>query len=275
MHCITTFPAPSQSKTHDCIVHQIPAHKDNVIWLIEYATGLCAVVDGPSAKEVLPYIEANNLRITHILNTHTHADHVGINRDLGKRGLLDGVEVIGCRTRVADVPHITQGVDEGDVFKLGDLEVTVWRTEGHIDGHLSFLVADFVFCGDTMFSGGCGYLFDGPPAKMHASLQRLAGLPPETFVCPAHEYTEDNLLFAMSVESGNPKLVERFEQVKSIRERGESTLPSRIQIERDCNPFVRVGSPEIQQTVHDTDGVEVFAKTRQLKDSKVYKTKIL
>jgi len=163
------------------------------------------------------------------------------------------------------------GVDEGDLFKLGNLDVTVWRTEGHIDGHLSFLVADFVFCGDTMFSGGCGYLFDGPPAKMHASLQRLAGLPPQTFVCPAHEYTEDNLLFAMSVESNNPKLIERFEQVKTIRGRGESTLPSTVQIERDSNPFVRVDSTEIQRAVGSSEGVEVFAKTRQLKDSKAYR----
>lgn len=271
MHCITILPTPTHSKTHDCIVHQVPAHKDNVIWLIEYQTGLCAVVDGPSAKEVLPYIEANNLRITHILNTHTHGDHVGINRDLGKRGLLEGIEVIGCQTRYSDIPHITKGVNEGDTFKLGDLDVTVWRTEGHIDGHLSFLVADFVFCGDTMFSGGCGYLFDGPPAKMHSSLQRLVGLPPETFVCPAHEYTEDNMLFAMSVESGNPLLVDRFEQVKAIRGRGESTLPSTIQIERDSNPFVRVGSAEIQRTVGVSEGIEVFAKTRALKDSKAYR----
>ena len=127
MHCITTPPAPTYSKTQDCIVHQVPAHKDNVIWLIEYARGLCAVVDGPSAKEVLPYIQTNNLRITHILNTHTHGDHVGINRDLGKRGLLDDVEVVGCRTRSNDIPHITSGVDEGDVFKLGDLDVTVYK----------------------------------------------------------------------------------------------------------------------------------------------------
>lgn len=271
MHCITTPPAPTYSKTHDCIVHQVPAHKDNLIWLIEYESGLCAAVDGPSAKEVIPYIKANNLTITHILNTHTHADHVGINRDLGKRGLLDGVAVIGCRTRSNDIPYITMGVDEGDVFKLGELDVTVWRTEGHIDGHLSFLVADFVFCGDTMFSGGCGYLFDGPPAKMHASLQRLVSLPTTTFVCPAHEYTEDNMLFAMSIEAGNPKLVERFEQVKAIRSRGKSTLPSTIQIERDSNPFVRVESVEIQQAIKSTDGIEIFARTRALKDSRAYR----
>ena len=84
--------------------------------------------------------------------------------------------MVGCRTRTADVPHITMGVDEGDVFKLGDLDVTVWRTEGHIDGHLSFYHCRLCLCGDTMFSGGCGYLFDGPPAKMHASLQRLTRL---------------------------------------------------------------------------------------------------
>ena len=271
MHCITTLPAPTQSQTHNFKVHQVPAHQDNLIWLIEYASGLCAIVDGPSAKEVLPYIEDHNLRITHILNTHTHADHVGINRDLGKRGLLDDVVVIGCRTRSTDIPHITKMVDEGDVFKLGDLDVKVWRTEGHINGHLSFIVGDFVFCGDTMFSGGCGYLFDGPPAKKHASLQRLASLPPNTFVCPAHEYTEDNLLFAMSVELNNPKLVERFEQVKAIRGRGESTLPSTIQIECDSNPFVRVESVEIQQVIKSTDGIEIFARTRALKDSRAYR----
>ena len=273
MHCITLAPQPTFSRTHNFKVHQVPAHKDNIVWIIEYIPGLCAIVDGPSAKEVLIYIESHSLRITHILNTHTHPDHIGINLDLQKRGLLKDIDVIGCRNRSSDIPGLTMGVGDGDLFKLGCLDVIIWLTEGHIDGHISFIIGDFLFCGDTMFSGGCGYLFDGPPSKMCASLQRLASLPIETFVCPAHEYTEDNLLFAMSIDSRNPLLVERYELVKSIRKNGASTLPSTIHIERNTNPFLRLNSRNIQDHLKskNTNEVEIFTNIRKLKDSKLYR----
>ena len=164
-----------------------------------------------------------------------------------------------------DIPHITMGVDEGDTFNW-EMSKSRSGAQKANNGHLSFLVADFVF-GDTMFSGGCGYLFDGPPAKCAFWLFSLPLK--RSSVRPTN--TPRTTCYCRAVESSNPKLVERFDQVKAIRSRGESTLPSTVQIERDSNPFVRVDSMEIQQTVAASEGVEVFAKSRALKDSKAYR----
>src|SRR5690606_4633145 len=156
--------------------------------------------DGPDAEATLEHVRAHGLRLTTILNTHTHGDHVGINRDLERRGLLGGMRVFGAAKKASEVPGLTDQLNEGDRFALFGQDVAVMLTEGHIDGHISFLVDCLLFSGDTLFGAGCGYLFDGPPAKMHDSLYRLASLPAETRVFCAHEYTEDNLRFAHSVE---------------------------------------------------------------------------
>ena len=259
-HCITIPPAISLSATENFRVHQIPAGTDNLIWAIEYQVGLCAVVDGPSAVELLEYCNQHNLQITTILNTHTHGDHIGVNKDLGKRGLMEKIQVYGSALRASEIPHITHPVQDGDIIHLGELEGKVISTEGHINGHISFLFADFLFCGDCLFSGGCGYLFDGPPSKMFHSLQKLACLADDTKVCCAHEYTEDNLLFAHSIDKNNPALIERIAHVQAARRQGKSTLPSTIALEKATNPFVRSVS------------VEEFTSKRELKNAKIYKT---
>ena len=241
-HIITVQPQPIQSKSKQFWVHQVPAAKDNLVWLIEYEEGKVAAVDGPSAKEVFSYCRANGLELTTILNTHTHWDHVGINNDLKRQGKINDIRVFGSHKMAADVPGLTDPLNDGDILQLGKLQGQVWLTEGHIDGHLSFIFDEFVFCGDTMFAAGCGYLFSGPPEKMHNSLQRLAALDPDTFVCCAHEYTEDNILFALSIEPDNQALQARDVSVKERRGRGESTLPSTIGLERETNPFLRVAS---------------------------------
>jgi len=265
---------------NDCLrVHQVPAAEDNLVWLVEcVASGEVAAVDGPSAKETLAYCDANGLKLTTILNTHTHPDHVGINRDLGRRGLLEGMRVVGFSGRPADIPGLTEGVDEGSVVMLGAVEGRVLRTEGHIDGHISFLFGDVLFCGDTLFTAGCGYLFDGPPETMHASLERLALLPAETRVCCAHEYTQDNLRFAWSVEPGNADLAQRIRSTWEARSRGECVVPSTIGLERRTNPFLRTQSSEVRASVAAAwsgrelaTGAEVFAATRELKDRKDYR----
>ena len=278
MHCVTRPTAPFVTKDQRLRVHQIPAAQDNLVWLVEYARGECAVIDGPSAVEALEYCKRRGLTITTILNTHVHPDHVGINRDLLRRGMLEGIRVVGERGTARQVPGITEAVQDGDSVWLGQCEGRVLLTEGHIDGHVSYLFSDVLFCGDTLFAGGCGYLFDGPPGKMHRSLQRLISLPEDTKVCCAHEYTEDNLRFAHSLEPDSGALLDRIRKVLDIRGRGGCTVPSTIGAERSTNPFVRQQSAVLRKRVEaafpgeDLASPEkLFGATRRLKDSKAYR----
>jgi len=259
-------------------VLQIPAARDNLVWLLVTREGEAAVVDGPDADATLALCEARGLRLTTVWNTHTHGDHIGINRDLERRGLLGGVRVVGPGRVAAQIPGLTLPVDDGDEVTFGGIRGRVLLTEGHIDGHVSFLVDGALFCGDTLFGAGCGYLFDGPPAKMHRSLERLAALGDDVRVFCAHEYTEDNLRFAFSVEPDNEALRARIAETWALRREGRSTIPSTIGIERATNPFLRHDSPTLRQSVSrampelpcDTP-LEVFTATRALKDRRDYK----
>lgn len=281
-HVVTRPTAPFLAAGGRLRIHQVPSAQDNLIWLIEcLQTGEVAAVDGPSAKEVLTYCESKELSLQTILNTHTHADHIGINRDLKKQGRLTGLRVIGFRGRANEIPGISEMVDEGDSVRVGNVEGMVLRTEGHIDGHISFLFDDVLFCGDTLFTGGCGYLFDGPPSTMYQSLMRLSALPGHVRVCCAHEYTQDNLRFAWSVEPQNTELALRIQHTWAARERGESVVPSTVAVERATNPFLRAGSAEIRANVAKAwpgramvSPVQVFAATRALKDRKDYRNEL-
>ncbi len=260
------------------VVHQVPAAEDNLVWVLVCAeTGEAAVVDGPDATGALAAIDALGAKLVAVINTHTHGDHVGLNADLARRGLLSGLRVFGPRAVADQVPGITDPVDEGDTIRFGNLVASVLRTDGHLDGHVSYVLGDALFCGDTLFAGGCGYLFSGPPAKMFDSLMRLAALPDGTRVCCAHEYTQDNLRFAWSVEPDNEELAERIRGVWAKRAAGGCCVPSTIAEERATNPFLRPGSPTLKRIVEEAAGrplrtpVEVFAATRALKDRKLYK----
>ena len=150
-------------------------------------------------------------------------------------------------------------------------------TEGHINGHISYLFDDVLFCGDTLFTGGCGYLFDGPPSKMLRSLELLGKLPWETRVCCGHEYTQDNLRFAWSVEPDNEALAQRIRDVWSLRTKGQSAVPSTIGMEKTTNPFMRHHSESLQRRVAQAmpdaaldSPVAIFAATRELKNRKEY-----
>lgn len=260
-------------------VHQIPLGKDNLGWLIVHSrTKACAIVDGPEARPYLDYIDTLQLNLKAILNTHTHPDHIGVNRALGP--VLDSLDVYGAAATAADIPGLTHALRDGDTVWFEDVPIKVWLTEGHLNGHLSFILDGAVFCGDTMFAAGCGYLFDGPPAAMHNSLQRLATLPDDTLVCCAHEYTMDNLKFAWMVEPSNSELADRIRNVSRIRAAGGSAVPSTIAEERATNPFLRVRSAEIRTLAaalsnepQVSDGVEVFHMVRDLKDRRIHKTR--
>ena len=278
-HVVETPTAPFLAMAGALEVHQILSWEDNLIWLaVCTATKTAAVVDGPEAGGVLDYCEAHGLRLTTILNTHTHADHIGVNVDLKRRGLLEGLTVVGCGDVASAIPGITTHVDEGSEVRIGEVVGRVMRTEGHIDGHVSYVFGDVLFCGDTLFAGGCGYLFDGPPEKMFDSLMRLAELPGGTRVCCAHEYTQDNLRFAWSVEPDNEALAERIRHVWAVRGEGGSVVPSTIAVETATNPFLRPGSPTLRARVADAlpertlaSFADVFAATRALKDTKAYR----
>lgn len=279
-HVVRTPTPPFPTASGRLEVHQVPAWRDNLIWLlVDTATREAAAIDGPpAADEVLAYCEAQGLKLTAIFNTHTHHDHIGINQSFEQKGMLKDLRVVGAKKRADDVPGITEPVGDGDTLRFGSVEGKVMLTEGHIDGHLSYVFEDVVFCGDTLFAAGCGYLFDGPPAKMHESLKRLAELPAETRVCCAHEYTEDNLRFAWSVEPNNHALAQRIREVWALRSEGKCSVPSTIGVERATNPFLRFGEATVQKTVAeafpDDDlaaPVDVFAATRRLKDRKDYR----
>ncbi len=278
-HVVSRPTAPFRSSSGRLEVHQIPAWIDNFIYLlVDPDSREAAIVDGPEAGPALSWIREHGLHLTTILNTHTHADHVGINRDLAERGLLGDLTVVGPARRASDVPGITRKVDEGDVVSFAGVDGNVLLTEGHIDGHVTYVFDDIAFCGDTLFAGGCGYLFDGPPAKMFDSLSRLRALPAETLVVCAHEYTQDNLRFAWTVEPDNPALADRIRDVWSRRGRGEATVPSTIGLERATNPFLRWDVPALADRVRAVANqplptpADVFAATRALKDHQSYKS---
>jgi hydroxyacylglutathione hydrolase len=278
-HAVTRPPTPRVVLGGAARLHQVCVWQDNYSWiLVCEQTGEAAVVDGAEADPVLAYAAREALRLTTILTTHTHPDHIGLHRDLEKRGELDRLRVVGNASLARVIPGLREGVGEGSEVTLGQLRGHVMLTEGHIDGHLTYRFGELLFCGDTLFAGGCGYLFDGPPDKMYRSLARLAELPDDTLICCAHEYTQDNLRFAWSVEPDNDALAARIREVWAIRARGEATVPSTMAVERATNPFLRWHSPTIRARVAAAlpdaplqTPSEVFAATRKLKDLKRYK----
>jgi hydroxyacylglutathione hydrolase len=277
-HVVTHPTEPFKTASGALEVHQVPSATDNLIWVVVARDGEAAAVDGPEAGTVLDYCKARGYRLTTIFNTHTHGDHIGINWDLDKRGMLGSMRVVGPRPVAKDVPGLTEPVDEGDTTAFAGVEGKVMLTEGHIDGHVTFVLDGVLFCGDTMFGAGCGYLFDGPPPKMWKSLERLAALDGAHRVCCAHEYTQDNLRFAWSVEPGNEDLAQRIRSTWALRAEGRSSVPSTIEVERKTNPFLRHASPILREHVAKamsdrslSTPVEIFAATRALKDRKDYR----
>jgi len=248
---------------------QIPVLQDNYLYLIhDSASGDTAIVDPAVEEPVVAELEKRGWHLTHILNTHHHWDHTGANLALKERY---GLKVVGPAADKDRIPGIDVCVDEGDTVKLGDVAADVYFVPGHTSGHIAYHFAadDALFCGDTMFSMGCGRLFEGTPQQMWTSLQKLMALPDTTRIFCAHEYTTANGTFALSVEPKNAALIARMDEVEQLRADNLPTVPTTLATEKETNPFLRPMSPEIQTMVglQGAPLTDVFAEVRHRKDN--------
>ena len=254
----------------ESVLH-VRAFKDNYIWLVRGTSpDRVALVDPGDAGPVLPYLREQRLRPVAILCTHHHGDHVG-----GVPEVLDehpGIPVYGPANE--HIPCRTHALHEGDHVALPELELdfSVLDIPCHTAGHIAFYGNGMLFCGDTLFSAGCGRLFEGTAEQMHRSLSKLAALPEHTKVYCGHEYTVANLRFALAAEEGNADIRSYLNRAQEIRTRGQPTLPSTIGLERRVNPFLRAGLPALRESAERHEGrrldseIAVFASLRRWKD---------
>lgn len=253
-------------------VYRIPALSDNYIFLLyDPQQNIAAVVDPAEAQPVLQRLQELKAELVAIFNTHHHSDHVGGNRELMKQ--FPGVRVYGGAEDEGRIPGQQVFLQEGDRVSFADREAEVLFVPGHTRAHIAYYFPPTndgdtgeLFCGDTLFAGGCGRLFEGSPGQMVTSLTKLKALPDNTRVWCAHEYTLKNLQFALTVDGSNPDLQSRFAEVKAARSRSEATVPSTLGVEKRTNPFMRWNQPALQSAVKSLDPVQTFARLRGMKD---------
>jgi hydroxyacylglutathione hydrolase len=253
-------------------VRAITAFRDNYIWLIRGARdpGVVAVVDPGDDVPVMAALDAEGLRLAAILATHHHADHVG-----GIPALVaaTGARVFGPARERMPVDALRLGGGMRARIEALGLELDVLDVPGHTAGHIAYAGHGALFCGDTLFSAGCGRLFEGTAEQMLSSLDALAGLPDDTRVFCGHEYTEANLRFALAVEPGNSAIMDYVKRTAALRAEGRPTLPSTIELEKRVNPFLRSRHENVKSSAERRAGrmlptpVAVFAEVRRWKDT--------
>lgn len=249
-------------------IRRIPALTDNYLWLVrEPKSGLVAVVDPAEAAPVEAALATMGWKLTHILNTHHHKDHVGGNLALKEKW---GCHIVGPAADAERIPGIDEEVGDGETWRLGEESYEVFDVPGHTRGHIAYWFpdSDALFCGDTLFALGCGRLFEGTPEQMWRSLGKFDVMPDETRVFCAHEYTQANARFALTVDGGNAALIARAKAVDEARAKGEATVPSTLGEERATNPFLRADDPDLARNLglDPRDPVAVFAEVRGRKD---------
>lgn len=252
------------------IVEPVSVLRDNYAWLLrsDPGAGTAVVVDPGEAAPVLDALGRKGLSLAAILVTHHHPDHVG------------GIPTLSAEFRCPvfgpareAVPDMDHPLREGGLAEAAGMTLRALETPGHTIASTCYLGHGALFCGDTLFTGGCGRLFEGTAEQMFRSLSRLASLPPETAVYCAHEYTLSNLTFALKVEPGNAALLSRRAEAESATQRGVPTVPSTVEIERNTNPFLRCGVPDVRRAAESFAGTalrtetEVFAALRRWKDT--------
>ncbi len=247
-------------------IKSIPAFSDNYIWLIQNSDQRCAVVDPGDAKPVLEYLQQHDLSLEAILITHHHNDHIGGVSELVRQ--YPGVSVVGPANE--PVPTLTHAVEAGDQIELFDEVFLVLGLEGHTSGHIGYIGDGKLFCGDVLFSAGCGRVFEGTMEQMFTSLTKLSTLPEETEVYCAHEYTASNVAFALAVEPDNTQLQQYRDEVNRLRAQNRPTLPTTIRREKWINPFLRTDQTSVIRSVTNrtqkTDPISIFTALREWKN---------
>ena len=249
-------------------IHQFPCLKDNYGFLVhEPESGATVAIDTPDGEKYLAEAASLGWTITEIWNTHWHPDHAGGNELIKKE---TGCRVLGPSGEAGKIPGIDDALSGGDAIKLGDLNVHVIDVPGHTLGHIAYHIPEekTAFVGDALFALGCGRVFEGDAKMMWTSLSRLKALPAETTIYCAHEYTQANARFALSVDPENAALVSYADEVSEKRERGDWTVPTVLSRELEANPFLRADDPALQAAMgHAGDPVATFAEIRARKDS--------
>ena len=248
-------------------LNSIPAFQDNYIWVLSNDEGHCVIVDPGEAAPVLNAIEKNQWQPQAILLTHHHHDHVGGVKELRQR--FPNVAVYGPEE--TQDKGATKCVVEGDKLILLDYEFSVIATPGHTLGHVSYYTIPYLFCGDTLFSGGCGRLFEGTADQMYQSFQKINALPPETVICCAHEYTLANMKFAQHILPDDPAIEDYLNKVKQLRTKKQTTLPVTLENERRINVFLRTEDPDLISVIDKETKLQQpntrFAWLRSKKDA--------
>lgn len=246
----------------------LPCLQDNYTYLLhDPATAATAVIDVPEAAPILAELARREWRLTDIFLTHHHNDHID---GVATLRAATGAKVWGAEADRHRLPRLDWSLWEGDRVTVGAEEGVVIDMPGHTVGHIAYYFAGsgLAFTGDSLMAGGCGRLFEGTPAQMFASLQKLAALPGETLICSGHEYTASNLRFAATIEPANPALAARTMRVAKARGEGRATVPSRLSGELATNPYLRAGLAEVKAAVgmSGASDLEAFAEIRARKD---------
>lgn len=244
----------------------LPLLSDNYAWLLtREGTRECAVVDPSEAAPVAAAIAERKLELKWILATHHHPDHIGGIKELAG----PGVEVVASEYDKDRIPCLTRLVGENARFGVLGCEVQCFLVPGHTLGAVAYYMpeANAVFTGDTLFTAGCGRLFEGDAGQMHVSLHKLGSLPERTLVYCGHEYTEKNLRFALSLEPRSVAIAQRLEEAMAQRLRQAPTVPAPLAVELQTNPFLRADSATMAKLTGESGGVAVFAELRRRRDS--------